>query len=182
MRRRAAFLTVIALGAVLAGAPTTAMAQQPAKVFRIGNLSPAAEASTKAFDAFRNGLRELGYIEGANITIEYRLAAWDYRRLPAMAADLVRLPVDVIVTDTREAARTAQEATRTIPIVAATAGADPVAAGLAVSLAHPGANLTGFAGAGAELSGKRVQLLKDAVPGACASRPYAVRKLLSPPS
>ena len=124
MTRRAAFLTVIALGAVLAGAPMTAMAQQPAKVFRIGILSPAAAASTKGFDALRNGLRELGYTEGLNIEIEYRLAAWDYGRLPAMAADLVRLPVDVIVTDTREAARTAQEATRTIPIVAATAGAD----------------------------------------------------------
>src|SRR6516225_5612186 len=148
MRRRAAFLTVIALGAVLAGAPTTAMAQQPAKVFRIGNLSPAAEASTKAFDAFRNGLRELGYIEGANITIEYRLAAWDYRRLPAMAADLVRLPVEVIVTDTPPATQIAQQATDAIPIVAATIGADPVAVGLAMSLAHPGGNVTGFTGAG----------------------------------
>jgi putative tryptophan/tyrosine transport system substrate-binding protein len=93
--------------------------------------------STKAFDAFRDGLRELGYVEGANIRIEYRLAAWDFGRLPAMAADLVRLPVDVIVTDSR---------------------------GLATSLARPGANLTGFTGAGDELSGKRVQLLKDAVP------------------
>jgi putative ABC transport system substrate-binding protein len=120
--------------------------------------------STKAFDAFRDGLRELGYVEGANIRIEYRLAAWDFGRLPAMAADLVRLPVDVIVTDSRGAAQIAEEATRTIPIVAATAGADPVAAGLATSLARPGANLTGFTGAGDELSGKRVQLLKDAVP------------------
>ena len=149
------------------------MAQQPTKVFRIGILSPAAAASTKAFDALRNGLRELGYIEGAKIEIEYRLAAWDYGRLPAMATDLVRLPVDIIVTDGRRAAQTAQEATQTIPIVAATAGADPVATGLAASLAHPGSNLTGFTGAGAELSGKRVQLLKDAVPG--ASRIAALR-------
>jgi len=163
MKRR----SVIAGLAALLCAPERSGAQQtPANIPRIGVLSPAAAASTKPFDAFRDGLRELGYIEGANIKIEYRLAAWDYGRLPAMAADLVRLPVDVIVTDARQAAQVAQEATRAIPIVAATAGHDPVAAGLAVSLAHPGANLTGFAGAGAELSGKRLQLLKEAVPGA----------------
>jgi putative ABC transport system substrate-binding protein len=159
--------------AILAAVSFSATAQRPAKVFRIGILSPAASSSTKAFDAFRDGLRELGYIEGATIKIEYRLAAWDYSRLSAMAADLVRLPVDVIVTDGRRAAQTAQKATRTFPIVAATAGADPVAAGLAVSLAHPGANLTGFTGAGGELSGKRVQLLKEAVPG--VSRIAALR-------
>jgi len=153
--------------AISAAAFSSATAQQPAKVFRIGILSPAAAASTKAFDAFRDGLRELGYIDGANIKIEYRLAAWDYRRLPVMAHELVRLPVDVIVVDggTR-VAQIAQEATGTIPIVAATAGADPVEAGLAASYAHPGGNLTGFTGAGAELSGKRVEILKEAVPGA----------------
>src|SRR5262249_25607905 len=79
--------------AISAAASFSATAQQPAKVFRIGILSPAAAASTKGFEAFRKGLRELGYIEGWNIEIEYRLAAWDYGRLPAMAADLVRLPV-----------------------------------------------------------------------------------------
>ena len=163
MKRWASCWLVIAISA--AGF-SSATAQQPAKVFRIGILTPAASSSTKAFDAFRDGLGELGYIEGANIKIEYRLAAWDYGRLPAMAADLVRLPVDVIVTDTRRAAEIAQEATQTIPIVAATIGADPVAAGLAASLAHPGGNVTGFTGVGAELSGKRVQLLKDTVPGA----------------
>ena len=162
MKRR----SVIAGLAALLCAPERSGAQQtPANIPRIGVLSPAAAASTKAFDAFRNGLRELGYIEGSNIQIEYRLAAWDYGRLPAMAADLVRLPVDVIVTDTRRAAQIAQAATRTIPIVAATAGADPVAAGLAMSLGHPGGNLTGFAGVNIELSGKRLQLLKGAVPG-----------------
>ena len=152
--------------AISAAASFSATAQQPAKVFRVGILSPAAAASTKAFDAFRGGLRELGYVEGANFVIEYRLAAWDYGRLPAMAADLVRLPVDVIVTDGGpRVASIAQEATHTIPIVAATAGADPVAAGLAMSLGHPGGNLTGFAGVNIELSGKRLQLLKGAVPG-----------------
>jgi putative ABC transport system substrate-binding protein len=153
--------------AISAAAFSSATAQQPAKVFRIGFLSPAASASTRAFDVFRDALRELGYIDGANIMIEYRLAAWDYGRLPAMAGELVRLPVDVIVVDggTR-VARIAQEATGTIPIVAATAGADPVEAGLAASYAHPGGNLTGFTGAGAELGGKRLQLLKEAVPRA----------------
>ncbi len=164
MTLRAAFLAVIALEALVAGALPIATAQQPAKVFRIGILSPAGSPSTKAFDALREGLRELGYIDGANITIEYRLAAGDYGRLPAMAAELVRLPVDLIVVDTQKSARAAQEATRTIPIVAATAGADPVAAGLAASLAHPGGNLTGFSGGDKELSGKRVQLLKEAFP------------------
>jgi putative ABC transport system substrate-binding protein len=142
--------------AILAAVSSSATAHRPAKIFRIGILSLAASSSTKAFDAFRDGLRELGHIEGATIKIEYRLAAWDYSRLSAMAADLVRLPVDVIVVpDGRRAAQTAQEATRTFPMVAATAGADPVAAGLAVSLAHPGANLTGFTGAGGELSRSR---------------------------
>jgi putative ABC transport system substrate-binding protein len=152
-----------ALGA-LTVATSPALAQQPGKVFQIGILSPAGSPSTKAFDAFRNGLREFGYIEGSNIKIEYRLADWDYGRLPAMAADLVRLPVDVIVTDSQRSARVAQEATHTIPIVAATAGADPVAAGLAMSLGHPGGNLTGFTGLGSEVSGKRMQLLKEAAP------------------
>jgi putative ABC transport system substrate-binding protein len=112
--------------------------------------------------------------------IEYRLAAGDYGRLPAMAADLVRLPVDLIVTDTQRSARAAQEATHTIPIVMATAGADPVAAGLAASLAHPGGNLTGFTGGDIELSGKRVQLLKEAVPG--VSRIAAFRNPATPMS
>ena len=164
--------------AISAAAPFSATAQQPAKVFRIGILSPAAAASTKAIDAFRDGLRKLGYIDGANIKIEYRLAAWDYGRLPALAADLVRLPVDVIITDTLRAAQIAQQATDAIPIVAATAGADPVAAGLAVSLAHPGGNLTGFAGAGAEVSGKRVEILKEAIPG--VSRIGALRNPAMP--
>jgi putative ABC transport system substrate-binding protein len=138
------------------------MAQQPAKIFRVGVLSPAGSPSTKAFDSLRKGLRELGYIEGANITIEYRLAGGDYGQLPGMAADLVRLPVDLIVTDSGIATQIARQATRTIPIVAATAGADPVATGLAVSLAHPGGNVTGFTGY--EVGSKRLELLKEALP------------------
>jgi putative ABC transport system substrate-binding protein len=163
---------------VSAAASLSGTAQQPAKVIRIGILSPAGSPSTKGFDAFCDGLRELGYIDGVNIGIEYRLTAGDYDRLPAMAADLVRLPVDVIVTDTQRSAHAAQEATRTIPIVAATAGADPVAAGLAASLAHPGGNLTGFTSGDIELSGKRVQLLKETLPG--VSRVAALRNPANP--
>ena len=164
MKQGAAFLAALVLGAIIAGAPLTAAAQQPGKVFRIGILSPAERSSTKIFDAFREGLRNLGYIDGQNIRIEYRLAAGDTSRLQAMAGELVRLPVDVIVTDTQKSALIAHEATRAIPIVGATLGADPVAAGLVASLAHPGGNVTGFSGFGVELAGKRLQLLKEASP------------------
>jgi putative ABC transport system substrate-binding protein len=159
MKRWAACLLAIA---VSAAASLSGTAQPPGKVFRIGILSPAASPSTKAFDSLRKGLRELGYIEGANITIEYRLAAGDYGQLPGMAADLVRLPVDLIVTDSGIATQIARQATRAIPIVAATAGADPVATGLAESLAHPGGNVTGFTGY--ELGGKRLELLREVLP------------------
>jgi putative tryptophan/tyrosine transport system substrate-binding protein len=159
MRRWAAYLLGIAVSGAVA---LPDMAQQPGKIFRIGVLSPAASPSTKAFDGLRKGLRDLGYIEGTNITIEYRLAAGDYGQLPGMAADLVRLPVDLIVTDSGIATQIAQQATQAIPIVAATAGPDPVATGLAVSLAHPGGNVTGFTGY--ELGGKRLELLRDVLP------------------
>jgi ABC-type uncharacterized transport system substrate-binding protein len=159
VKRWAAYLLGIAVSAT---ASLPGSAQQPGKVYRIGVLSPAGSPSTKAFDSLRKGLRELGYIEGANITIEYRLAAGDYGQLPGMAADLLRLPVDLIVTDSGIATQIARQATRAIPIVAATVGADPVATGLAVSLAHPGGNVTGFTGY--ELGGKRLELLKEALP------------------
>jgi putative ABC transport system substrate-binding protein len=150
--------------AVSAAASLSSTAQEPKKVFRIGVLSPAERSSTKIFHAFREGLREHGYVDGQNITIEYRLAAGDTSRLPEMAGELVHLPADVIVTDSQKAAVVAHEATRTIPIVGATLGPDPVAAGLAASLAHPGGNVTGFSAFGVELSAKRLQLLKEASP------------------
>jgi putative ABC transport system substrate-binding protein len=131
-------------------------------VFRIGILSPAQQTSTKSFDAFREGLREFGYIDGTNIKIEYRLAAGDLSRLPAMAADLVRLPVDVIVTDGPRAGEFAHGATQTIPIVMATV--DPVEAGFAASYPHPGGNVTGFDLQLVELHAKRLQLLTEAFP------------------
>ncbi|HEY1430995.1 MAG TPA: ABC transporter substrate binding protein [Stellaceae bacterium] len=152
MKCVAGFVLAVAL---VAGVPVPGAAQQaPAKIPRIGILSPAASPSTKLFDAFREGLRDLGYIDGQNITIEYRLFAGDYSRLPAMTADLVRLPVDIIVADGTTIAKIVHDATRTIPIVIA-AGGDPVAAGLAESLAHPGGNVTGVVLVLTEVSAKR---------------------------
>jgi putative ABC transport system substrate-binding protein len=163
MTRCAAFLAAFALGAVVAFTPLPATAQQAGKVFRIGVLSLAGQTSTKAFRAFREGLRDLGYIEGRNITIVYRLSAGDFSRLPTMASELVQLPVDIIVVaGGSNVAQVARAATPTIPIVGLI-GPDPVAAGLAASYAHPGGNVTGHASFG-ELSGKRVQLLKEAFP------------------
>jgi putative tryptophan/tyrosine transport system substrate-binding protein len=161
--RRTVFVAAMTLGAAVAGAPLPALAQQSGKVFRIGILSPAEQTSTKIFDAFREGLRDLGYIDRQNIIIEYRLAAGDLSRLPAMAADLVRLPVDVIVTDGQKSAVVAHEATRTIPIVMGIVG-DPLAAGVIGSFAHPGGNITGFTLLSLELSAKRLEVLKEALP------------------
>jgi putative ABC transport system substrate-binding protein len=153
----------VTLGALVAGAPSTAVAEQPAKVFRIGILSPAEQTSTKIFDAFREGLRGRGYIDGQNIIIEYRLAAGDYSRLPTLASELVRFPVDIIVTDGPISTLVAHEATRTIPIVGGV-DSDPVAAGLVKSFPHPGGNVIGFSPFGAELNAKRLQLLKETIP------------------
>jgi putative ABC transport system substrate-binding protein len=117
--------------------------QTRTKIPRVGVLSPGVETSSILFEVFRKELRVLGYIEGSNIILEFRLAAGDFSRLPAMAAELVRLPVDIIVTDGGpRVVSIAYEATRTIPIVAATG--DPVEAGLAASWAHPGGDVTGF--------------------------------------
>ena len=133
-------------------------------MFRIGILSPAKQPSAKVFEAFREGLRALGYIEGGNITIEYRLAAGDNSQLPVLAGELDRLPVDIIVTDGGErVAEIAHEAAPTTPIVMAVA-ANPIVTGLVTSFAHPGGSLTGFSLLGTELSAKRVELLKDLLP------------------
>ena len=120
-------------------------------------------ASSHLRDAFLQGLRELGYVEGRNVVIEYRYAEGKPERLPALAAELVALKVDVIVTVSNTTALAAKQATRTVPIVF-TAVANPVAAGIVNSLARPGGNLTGLASLGSELVGKRLELLKQAVP------------------
>ena len=139
-----------------------AEAQQPKKVPRVGLLRPGSPPDPYA-DAFRQGLRDLGYVEGKNIAIEYRWAEGKSARLPLLAAELVHLKVDVIVTQGEVATRVVKEATSTIPIVMATSG-DPVGAGLIASLARPGGNVTGLSSVVTDLTGKRLQLLKEAVP------------------
>ena len=155
-------LSVIAFVLVVTG--VVADAQQPPKVPRIGFLGPNSPSTNPArIEAFRQGLRELGYVEGKNISIEYRYAEGKLDRLPALAAELVRLKVDVIVTSSPAPTRAAQEATVTIPIVFAQDG-DPVASGFVASLARPGGNITGLSTLAPELSGKRLELLKEVVP------------------
>jgi putative tryptophan/tyrosine transport system substrate-binding protein len=164
MSRAAAFLLAMVVGAIVTGTPLPSVAQEAGRVFRIGILSPAARPDTAIFEAFRRGLADLGYIDGQNIRIEYRLAAGDSSRLPAMAGELVRLPVDIIVADGGGVGtQIAHDATRTIPIVGGV-GPDQLAAGLVTSFSHPGGNVTGFSAFGVELSAKRVQLLKEASP------------------
>jgi putative ABC transport system substrate-binding protein len=155
---------VVTLTLSLLVAPRTAEAQQPTKVYQIGRLSPGSPTEPDPhLEAFRQGLRELGYVEGQNLIIEYRYAEGGDDRLADLAAELVRLQVDVIVTWGSVAIRAAQHATRTIPIVMAGTN-DPVGDGLLASLAHPGGNTTGFSNLTVELAGKRLELLKEAVP------------------
>jgi putative tryptophan/tyrosine transport system substrate-binding protein len=140
---------------------------QQSKKFLLGYLSafssPSVTGSNANVESLRQGLRTLGWVEGVNVSIEYRWAEGKYERLPDLAAELVRLKMDVIVTNAPYAAVAAKNATRTIPIVFETLG-DPVSTGLVASLARPGGNLTGVAGTGPELSGKQVELLKEVVP------------------
>jgi putative ABC transport system substrate-binding protein len=154
--------SIVALILSLLAVPRAAAAPPAGKMWRIGYL---IAGFGKVDEAFRHGLRDLGYIEGQNITIEYRHADNQRDRLPALAAELVRLPVDILVTAGENAARAAQQATRTIPIVLA-AGEDPVELGLVASLARPGGNLTGLSLMSLELEGKRLELLQEAVPTA----------------
>jgi putative tryptophan/tyrosine transport system substrate-binding protein len=150
------------LGGAAAAWPLAAGAQ-PAKIARIGFMR-AAGPNEKDFDAFRSGLRALGYVESQNIVIEQRYAAGAYDRLGELAAELVRLKMDVIVVDGLPAAKAAKAATADIPIVF-TLAVDPVADGLVASMARPGANLTGLTfSVGYQLAGKRVELLKDIKP------------------
>jgi putative tryptophan/tyrosine transport system substrate-binding protein len=146
----------------LLAAPYTLEAQPAQKVHRIGLLSAGSPLSENV-EAFQQGLRALGYAEGQNIVIEYRYAEGQTERLPALAAELVRLEVDVIVAAGAPTIRAAQHATRTIPIVMA-GTADAVAQGFIASLARPGGNITGLSGLGLELHGKRLALLKETVP------------------
>ncbi len=152
------------LGALLLALSVPIEAQQPKKVPRIGFLSSLSPAVVSdRMEAFRQGLRELGYVEGKNIVIEWRYAEGKTERLPDIAAELVRLNVDVIVTGGPAVNRSAKEATGTIPIVMAFDN-DPVGNGFAASLARPGGNITGLSTHYPEISGKQLELLKEIVP------------------
>ena len=141
-----------------------AHAQQAGKIARIGFLDASnAAGSAVLVDAFRQGLNRLGWFEGKNVTIDYRFAEGKTDRLPALATELVRLKVDVIVGTSTPPALAAKSATTTVPIVVTNA-ADPVAAGLIANLARPGGNVTGLSGLAVELNTKRLEILKDAVP------------------
>ena len=154
----------LALGALLFALSFSADAQQPGKVFRIGLLEVGnASASAVLVDAFRHELTKLGWIEGKNVTIEYRFAEQKQERLSEFATELVRLKVDVIVGASTGSALAAKRVTATIPIVITNAG-DPVAAGLVASLARPGGNVTGNSGLSPQLNTKRLEILTDAIP------------------
>ena len=143
-----------------------AEAQQPKKVPQIGFLSSSSPSAVSArLEAFRQGLRELGYVEGKNIIIEYRFAEGMLERLPDLTAELVSIKVQVIVALANTGAVAAKHATQTIPIVMVAVG-DPVATGLVASLARPGGNITGLSTLSPELSGKRLELLKEVLPTA----------------
>jgi putative ABC transport system substrate-binding protein len=155
---------LVALGAGALAAPLAVFAQQKGKIWRIGFLGAASASGFAGLvEAMRAGLRDLGYVEGKNIVIEFRWAEGNYERLPELAAELVRLKVDVIMTAGTPGVLAAKTATTTIPIVMAFSG-DAVATGLVASLARPGGNVTGMTGFVPEMSAKRLELLKDAFP------------------
>ena len=155
-----------ALGVMLIALAFPAEAQQPKTVSRVGYLSGIGDASAPGpqIEAFQRGLRDLGYIEGKNILIEYRYAEGKLDRAPAVIAELLQLKVDILVVTFLAAIRAAKQATKTTPIVMET-NQDPVARGIVDSLARPGGNITGVIRLGRELSGKRLELLTEVVPG-----------------
>jgi len=153
-------------GAVLLAAPFAAQAQQAGKTYRIGilgNVSLTDPRSARLWGAFAEGLRDLGYVDGGNTTIEYRSSEGKYERLPALAAELVRLNVDIIVAPAAQNVLAARQASRTIPIVMASVG-DPVGNGLVASLARPGGNVTGTSFLTSAMVGKQLELLTQITP------------------
>jgi putative tryptophan/tyrosine transport system substrate-binding protein len=156
---------ILALSLTLASLGTAA-AQPAEKIPRVGYISPGSSsdpARLRRFEAFRQGLQELGYVEGRNIALEPRWADGKYDRYPALAADLIRLKVDVIVTGGGAATQAAQRATRTVPIVMSVV-IDPLGSGIVSSLAHPGGNVTGTSMMASDLVGKQFEVLKEVVP------------------
>ena len=161
--KRTAVLSILVV-AVLLAVGAVAEAQQPKKVARIGFLSANSRAAMSArVETFQQGLRQLGYTEGKNIFVEYQYADRSVDRLSTLAADLVHLNVNLIVTEGPTATRFAKEATSTIPIIMAQ-DPDPVGTGVVASLAHPGGNITGLSSLRPELSGKRLELLREIIP------------------
>jgi ABC-type uncharacterized transport system substrate-binding protein len=154
---------IVTLILSLLAAPLAAAAQPPGKVYRIGYLAPDPPPA-RVWEALLDGLRERGYREGHNLVFERRFSEGHAERFPELAAELVRLRVDCLLVPTTPAALAAQHATQTIPIVM-TSALDPVGAGFVASLARPGGNLTGLSALGPELSGKRLELLQEVVPG-----------------
>jgi putative tryptophan/tyrosine transport system substrate-binding protein len=173
---------ILAVGSTLLAMPFASQAQTPAKVWRIGMLETTSTALNAAnLDALRQGLRELGYIEGRNLIIEYRSADGRAERFPDLATELVSLKVDLIVTRGTPASLAAKNATRTIPVVIANAG-DPVDSGLVASLARPGGNVTGLSSLTVNLEAKRFGLLRELVPGiARIAALYNMNSPVSPP-
>ena len=165
MTRRCLLLALISLAACpeLFGFVSAADAQQPTSPRRIGVLLAIFPPESKEAQAFRQGLRDAGYAEGRDVVIEWRSANGDYARIPELVADLVQRKVEVIVAAGTVASQAAMRATSTIPIVMSVV-ADPVGSGLVVNLAHPGGNVTGLSLMTPELSAKRLQLLKEAIP------------------
>ena len=163
--KRLGLLVALALGALSAPLAIDAQESKAGRTARIGRLSPlSAEADAPNLAAFRKGLRDLGWVEGRSFTIETRFADGKTNRLPALAEELVRQRVDVMLTGSSPGALAAKRATATIPIVMVTTG-DPVGDGLIASLARPGANVTGVTALGQVLNTKRLELIKEAVPG-----------------
>jgi putative ABC transport system substrate-binding protein len=155
---------IVAIALTFAFGGAVAQAQQPGKIFRIGFLdSSTAVGSAVLVEAFRQELRKFGWTEGKNITFEYRFAEQKFERLPELAAELVRLKVDLIVVAGRASGLAAKKATTTIPIVMMSFP-DPVGEGVVASLARPGGNVTGFSSLTSELNSKRIEILRDAIP------------------
>ena len=158
-------ITILTLCAMLLALCFNAYAQQPAKVARIGFVAGIGNPNTPGLqvEAFRQGLRELGYVEGKNILVEYRYVEAKVDRIPTLVAELMQLKIDVFLSGHPVAIRAAKDATKSIPIVIVALG-DPVAEGLIDSLARPGGNITGVSRLTRDLRGKRLELLKEVVP------------------
>src|SRR5215471_8212950 len=165
MKKKITGFALSFLCALLFALSVSVEAQQPKKIPRIGLMTGTGNSNSPGprVDAFRSGLRDLGYIEGKNIQVEYRYVEGSLDRARGLVAELVQLKVDVLVVGTLTGIRAAKQATKTIPIVMTTV-VDPVATGLVDSLAHPGGNVTGLTGIGRELSGKRLELFTEVLP------------------